>query len=337
MRQAVSEHRLVTLTGTGGCGKTRLALHAAADQLDAHPDGVWFAELAAVGHDRDIAQVVAGVFGLREEFGRPLIDTLAEQLRDGRRLARRRQLRAGPRTRRPDSSNRCLQRAPSCGSWRPAASRSASPARSRGACRRSTRRRPSPCSSSGPNRRGRASRPTPRRDAAIAQIAERLDGIPLAIELAAARVRMMHPTRIAAALDDRFRLLTGGSRTAMPRQQTLEASVAWSYELLDDDERALARRLSVLHGFTLDAAEAVGCDDDTDRFGVLDTLARLVDKSLDPRRPRPRRRPLPDARVGTPVPPDPARGLGRGRSGSRPALRLFPRSCRAAGPTAPAR
>jgi predicted ATPase/DNA-binding CsgD family transcriptional regulator len=115
---------------------------------------------------------------------------------------------------------------------------------------------------------------------AIDQIVDRLDGIPLAIELAAARVRMMHPTRIAAALDDRFRLLTGGSRTAMPRQQTLEASVAWSYELLDDDEQVLARRLSVLHGFTLDAAEAVGCDDESDRFGVLDLLTRLVDKSL---------------------------------------------------------
>ena len=91
---------------------------------------------------------------------------------------------------------------------------------------------------------------------------------------------MMHPTRIAAALDDRFRLLTGGSRTAMPRQQTLEASVGWSYELLDDDEQALARRLSVLHGFTLDAAEAISSDDEADRFGVLDVLTRLVDKSL---------------------------------------------------------
>ena len=91
---------------------------------------------------------------------------------------------------------------------------------------------------------------------------------------------MMHPTRIAAALDDRFRLLTGGSRTATPRQQTLEASIAWGYELLDDDERALARRLSVLRGFTLEAAEAVACDDAADRYGVLDLLARLVDKSF---------------------------------------------------------
>jgi DNA-binding CsgD family transcriptional regulator len=91
---------------------------------------------------------------------------------------------------------------------------------------------------------------------------------------------MMHPNQIAIALDDRFRLLTGGRRTALPRQQTLEASVAWSHDLLDEAERALARRLSVLRGFTLDAAEAVGCEDDADRFGVLDVLGRLVDKSV---------------------------------------------------------
>ena len=82
VREAVRENRLVTLTGTGGCGKTRLALHAAADELDLHPDGVWCAELAAVAHGSDIAEAIAGVFGLREEFGRPLIDTLTEQLHD---------------------------------------------------------------------------------------------------------------------------------------------------------------------------------------------------------------------------------------------------------------
>ncbi|MGQ0717224.1 MAG: hypothetical protein ACT4NP_07875 [Pseudonocardiales bacterium] len=115
----------------------------------------------------------------------------------------------------------------------------------------------------------------------VGQICRRLDGLPLAIELAAARVRMMSPAGIAAALGDRFRLLTGGSRTALPRQQTLETSVGWSYDLLDDAERALLRRLSVFAGgFTLDAAESVCADEIVDRYAVLDVLSRLVDKSL---------------------------------------------------------
>ncbi|MGH3813138.1 MAG: LuxR C-terminal-related transcriptional regulator [Pseudonocardiaceae bacterium] len=115
----------------------------------------------------------------------------------------------------------------------------------------------------------------------VGQICRRLDGLPLAIELAAARVRMMPPAGIAAALDDRFRLLTGGGRTALPRQQTLETSVAWSHELLDDAERALLRRLSVFAGgFTLDAAESVCAGEIVDRYAVLDILSRLVDKSL---------------------------------------------------------
>ena len=115
----------------------------------------------------------------------------------------------------------------------------------------------------------------------IGRICRRLDGMPLAIELAAARIRMMHPRRIAAGLDDRFRILTGGARTAMPRQQTLEASVEWSHELLDDSERAVLRRLSVFAGgFTVEAAEAVCADEAVDAYAVLDVLTHLVDKSL---------------------------------------------------------
>jgi predicted ATPase len=273
------EHRLVTLTGAGGCGKTRLGLHAAADQLDVHPDGVWYVELAAIGRGSDISHAVAVVFGLREEFGRPLIETIAEQLRnldallvvdnceqvlDAAARMIESLLHACPRLRVLATSREPLGVAGEV-AWRvPSLDSSTAVALF---VERAQQARP------GFVRDGEI-------DAAIGQIADRLDGIPLALELAAARVRMMHPTRIAAALDDRFRLLTGGSRTAMPRQQTLEASLAWSYELLDDDERALALRLSVLHGFTLDAAEAVGCDNGADRFGVLDRLARLVDKSM---------------------------------------------------------
>lgn len=279
VRQALAESRLVTLTGTGGCGKTRLAMHAAADELDLHPDGVWYAELAAVGRGSDIAQAVAGVFGLREEYGRPLITTLTEQLRDLDALLVvdnceqvlddaaamiESLLGACPRLRVLATSRESLGIAGEVSSRVPSLEHATAVALF--------------------VERAKLARPGFAPDAeasqAIEQIVERLDGIPLAIELAAARVRMMHPIRIAAALDDRFRLLTGGSRTATPRQQTLEASIAWSYELLSDEERALARRLSVLHGFTLDAAEFVGCDNESDRFGVLDVLTRLVDKSL---------------------------------------------------------
>ncbi len=307
VRAAMSEHRLVTLTGAGGCGKTRLALQAAADDLELHPDGVWCAELAAVGHGSDICQAIAAVFGLREEFGRPLIDTLVEQMCDLDAL-----LVVDNCEQVLDAAARMIESLlHGCPRLRVVAT-SREPM---GVAGEVVWRVPSLEPSSAVAlfvERAQQARPgfVPDADAtsAITQIAERLDGIPLALELAAARVRMMHPARIAAGLDDRFRLLTGGNRTAMPRQQTLEASVAWSYELLDEPERALARRLSVLHGFTLEAAETIGCDDDRDRFGVLDLLGRLVDKSLvfvDPGR---RRRPLPHARIGPAVPPGSTRG-----------------------------
>jgi hypothetical protein len=118
--------------------------------------------------------------------------------------------------------------------------------------------------------------------AAIAQVCHRLDGIPLAVELAAARCRHLSIKQIAGELDDRFRLLTGGSRMVMPRQQTLLASVEWSYELLDDSERRVLRRLGVFAGpFSLEAAEAVvAASGDVDAITVFDNVSRLVDKSL---------------------------------------------------------
>ena len=116
---------------------------------------------------------------------------------------------------------------------------------------------------------------------AVTEICRRLDGIPLAIELAAARVRVLSVEQIAARLDDRFRLLTGGSRTAMPRQQTLQAAMDWSYDLLSDGERSLLRRLSVfMGGWDLEAAEAICLSEGIEDLDVLDLLSRLVDKSL---------------------------------------------------------
>jgi predicted ATPase len=133
--------------------------------------------------------------------------------------------------------------------------------------------------------RAKAVRPdfalTPDNAPALAEVVLRLDGIPLALELAAARLRMMSVEQIAARLNDRFRLLTGGSRTALPRQQTLQALIDWSWNLLDGRERVLLRRLSVFSGgWTLEAAQAVVSDDQLDEFEVLDLLDQLINKSL---------------------------------------------------------
>jgi predicted ATPase/DNA-binding CsgD family transcriptional regulator len=123
--------------------------------------------------------------------------------------------------------------------------------------------------------------PDPAETGVVAEICDRLDGLPLAIELAAARTRMMRPAAIASALDDRFRLLTGGTRTAQPRQQTLEASVAWSFDLLEQSEQGLLRRLSVFNsGFSLKAAEHLGSGPAVDSYDVMGLLGQLVDKSL---------------------------------------------------------
>ena len=281
VREAIVAHRLVSLTGAGGCGKTRLAYEVAALelQLDRYDDGVWCVELAPVASGDLVAQAIAAVFGLREEFGRPLLDTLTEQLRDVSALIvvdNCEHLLDGVAT----AIETLLQR---CSGVRViATSREAL-----GVSGEVVWRVPSLDELTAFElfvQRARSARPSfePSVDErpAIAEIVSRLDGIPLAIELAAARVRMMSPARIASGIDDRFRLLSGGSRTAMSRQQTLEASVAWSYDLLSPDEQQLARRLSVMHGFTLEAAEGLTGDDIADRYAVLDVLTRLVDKSM---------------------------------------------------------
>ncbi|MGH3962160.1 MAG: helix-turn-helix transcriptional regulator [Pseudonocardiaceae bacterium] len=286
--------RLLTLTGAGGCGKTRLGLQAAADAMDAYPEGVWWVQLARLEDAALLPTAVIGALGLPEVPGWAPLDTLVEHLRPRRTLVvldNCEHLLAAC----AELSNALLRECPSLtmlttsraplgvpgeATWRvPSMSLPAQPGREpievlrqydavRLFIDRATQVRPNFVITA-------ANAPT------VAQICHDLDGIPLAIELAAARVRMMTPEQIAQGLDDRFRLLTGGSRTVMPRHQTLQASLDWSYQLLSDHERALLRRLSVfVGGWTLDAAEQVCAGGGIDRYAVLDLLTGLVDKSL---------------------------------------------------------
>ena len=280
LRELLLNRRLVALIGAGGCGKTRLALHAAADAVDKHENGVWWVDLAPVAHADLVPTAVATVLGFREEAGRTLTETLAEQLATEDTLI---------------VLDNCEHVLDACAGLCEALL-SAAPdlriiATSRealGVAGETTWHVPSLQVDKAVQlfvERATYVRPNFAPDAddlaVVSHICHRLDGIPLAIELAAAWTRMMQLEQIATALDDRFRLLTGGNRTAVPRQRTLESSVAWSHDLLEDRERTLLRRLSVFAGgFSLDGAESVCADGQLDRYLVLDLLSRLVDKSL---------------------------------------------------------
>jgi predicted ATPase/DNA-binding NarL/FixJ family response regulator len=292
--ELLGQVRLLTLTGAGGCGKTRLALQAAAGAMDGHLDGVWWVELARLGDATLVPAAVIGAIGVREVPGWGPLDTLVRYLRARRALivldncehvlAACAELADGLLRACPSLTVLATSRAP-LGIpgemvWRvPSMSLPADAhreavevLRSSDAVRlfidRATHVRPD----------FQITQATAR---AIAQICQELDGIPLAIELAAARVRMLTPQQIAHRLGDRFHLLTGGSATAVPRQQTLQASIDWSYQLLSEGERTLLQRLSVFTGgWTLDAAEQVCTGEGIDRCAVLDLLTGLIDQSL---------------------------------------------------------
>ena len=276
-KRLLATTHLLTLTGAGGCGKTRLSLQVAADLLDTFAGGVWFVEFAALSDPATVPSALATAMGIREDPSKPILTSIAESVRNKTALlildncehlvaacaeATDTLLRACPNLRIMASSREALGiigetvwRVPSLPETEAI----------RLFCDRAVAVAP-------------AFALTEQNTASVIQVCQRLDGIPLAIELAAARVNVLHVDQIAIRLNDRFRLLTGGSRTALPRQRTLRAAIDWSYDLLSEAERQLLRRISVFAGgFSLESAEVVCSDGSND---TLDLLSRLVEKSL---------------------------------------------------------
>jgi predicted ATPase/DNA-binding CsgD family transcriptional regulator len=280
VKRLLGSRQLLTLTGAGGCGKTRLALQVALEVSSEYPDGAWLVELAAVTDPGGVTHAVATAVGLREVPDRPLTDALVGFLRDKRIL-----LVVDNCEHVVDAVSRLINGVlRTCPRVRILAT-SREPV---GCAGETTWRVPSLMESEAVRlftERAHAARPElaigTTDEATIIEICRRLDGIPLAIELAAARVPVFSIQQIAVRLDDRFRLLSAGPRTALPRQQTLLAAVEWSYALLSEPERAVLRRLSVFAGgWTFDAAEEVVAGNNVQRYAVLDLLAQLVNKSL---------------------------------------------------------
>jgi predicted ATPase/class 3 adenylate cyclase len=293
VRQLTAEAPLVTLTGPGGVGKTRLCLQVAAELLDNFADGAWLVELEQIVDANLVAQQVAVALGidqasdadpreavvahLRSREALLILDNCEHVVDAVARLAND-LLRACPGLRVLATSREPLG----------VPGERLYPVRSLSLPSGKRLTTDALADSEAVHlfaERARAADPTfeltDANVAAIAEICRRLDGIPLAIELAAARVRALSPQQIAERLDDRFRLLTGGSRTVMPRHQTLRAAIDWSFDLLPDTERSVLWRLSVFAGtFSLEAAEAVCAGSDVEQYEVIDNVTHLVEKSL---------------------------------------------------------
>jgi predicted ATPase/class 3 adenylate cyclase len=296
IRELLRGTRLLTLTGAGGVGKTRLALQAAAEMLYEYPDGVWLVDFAALSDGGLVWQVLATALSVREEPGQALAETVLAHLSKRNALllldncehlveacARLAEdlTKQCPATRILATSREALRaegetvwRVPSLSVPHPEPGIRPQPEQLtqyeavRLFVDRATKAKP-----------GFAV--TSENAPAVAEICSRLDGMPLAVELAAARTSSLTPRQIEQRLDERFRLLTGGRRTALPRQQTLEATVDWSYDLLPQTEQRLFARLSVFAGgFTLEAAETVCAGDGIDPTDIADILGELVAKSL---------------------------------------------------------
>ncbi len=285
---------LLTLTGPGGVGKTRLAIEVGSELLEEYEDGVWFVDFGPLTDPAFVDQAIASALGVVDRPGQPILDSIVDHLK-GRHVLL--------------LLDNCEHLLDGAAGTIDALLRSCNLVRIIATSREGLAIPgesvfPVPSLSAPPGdvladspdlaqyeavrlfvERATASLPdfrvTERNAAAIVQICRRLDGVPLALELAAARVRALPVEQIAARLDDRFRLLTGSSRLAIPRQQTLRQAIDWSHDLLADEERAVFRRLAAFVGScSLEAAEAVCSGETVPADMVLDLLSRLVDKSL---------------------------------------------------------
>lgn len=294
IKTLLEQHRFVTLVGTGGAGKTRCAIQVGADLLDGSGDGVWLVELAPISDPSLVASLIAQSLNVQGESNRPPLDAVLTFLKRKRLMLI------------IDNCEHVIDEARNVVG---AILRNCADVRVLATSREGL-------NVAGERVHRMPSLPVPSRDEAltpsgalhygaivlfvdralaaddrfvlseentssVSEICRRLDGIPLAIELAAARAKVLSPKQLAQKLDERFRVLTGGDRSALPRQQTMRALVDWSYDLLSESEQELFRKLSIFAGgFTLESAGSVCSDGVIDEIAVLDMLSSLVDKSL---------------------------------------------------------